>query len=654
MKRSRAKAVGLGLALIAGSLVAGAVAAADGDWHAPGQPPAAVEANPGAPALLPPALRAAPPNPDTGPIWIPVQSSAVQQPAVAPASGAAPAPVLSAVPALPAPPTPPPQTQSPPQPGPIQWASASETAVGPRAATGDASQIPAIPVLPDATAPSAAQPPAQLNAPVAQPVPLPLPQPANQPMPQRPRVSDDLPQPNMGEPPAGSPLPFPRPVDQSPAPLEPQPGLQPAALQPPPSDQACPPGTTAPLKMAPFGAPPIRLNSDFPPMRDLIQQGQMHDDLTIDGRSDGSAARFFVSGEYLLWWVPGFAVPVLATTNSNTALNGYLGQPGTTAIIGPGSLNDSTRSGLRVRAGMWFDDCESCGIDGSFFFLPRTSETTVVNSAQFPIITRPVYVPNPIPGTSTPIGENGESVAVPGILRGSVTATATSELWGADLNLRKTLFTSCDWTAIVFAGYRYLNLTEDLTMTENITVVGPGGSRISIPDPIGTRVVVQDEFRTHNDFDGGQVGFLYERRLGRWDFDARGSVALGDTYQILDIDGYQVRERPGEAPMTYRGGLLAAGPNLGQFTSNHFSVVPELTLNVGYRVTDNFRVFAGYNFLVWTDVIRPGDQIDRTVDLTFVPNAPAVPFSGQFRPRPLFAQRDLVVNGIQFGAELRW
>jgi hypothetical protein len=42
------------------------------------------------------------------------------------------------------------------------------------------------------------------------------------------------------------------------------------------------------------------------------------------------------------------------------------------------------------------------------------------------------------------------------------------------------------------------------------------------------------------------------------------------------------------------------------------------------------------------------------VDLTFVPNAPAVLPSGQNRPQPLFRQRDLVIHGIQFGAELRW
>jgi hypothetical protein len=71
-------------------------------------------------------------------------------------------------------------------------------------------------------------------------------------------------------------------------------------------------------------------------------------------------------------------------------------------------------------------------------------------------------------------------------------------------------------------------------------------------------------------------------------------------------------------------------------------------------VTPNVQVYAGYNFLYWSNVIRPGDQIDRTVDLTFVPNAPPVPPSGQNRPAPTFGQSDFWAQGVQFGVQFRW
>src|SRR5439155_11013730 len=156
-------------------------------------------------------------------------------------------------------------------------------------------------------------------------------------------------------------------------------------------------------------------------------------------------------------------------------------------------------------------------------------------------------------------------------------------------------------------------------------------------------------------FHGGQLGLAGERNWGRVSLDVRASVALGDTHQTLDIDGGQLRARPGATPMVFRGGLLATGPNLGHFTSDRFSVVPEATVNLGFWVTPAVRLYAGYNFLYWSNVIRPGDQIDRVVDVTFVPNPPlgVVP-SGQNHPQPLFRQSDLWVHGIQVGCEWRW
>jgi hypothetical protein len=450
----------------------------------------------------------------------------------------------------------------------------------------------------------------------------------------------------------------PAPADACPVP---QPEL-PAA----PPEVMYSPGVLELGKHRTFGSPPIRLSRDYPPMRDLIRKGHRHDDITImpeegpaevAGGDPGSAVapldRYFVSGEYLLWWMPGFPVPVLGTTNANPALNGFLGEPGTTSLIGPGGFIGSARSGFRVRAGAWLDDCGTCGIDGSFFFLGGRSATA---SATAPgaetLITRPVFVPNPT-GSGEAVGESGEYVALPGALGGTLTARGDSFLWGADVNLRKALCSTCNTRAEVFVGYRYLNLRESLTITENINVLGTS-PRLGMPDPVGTQAFVQDRLRTLNSFNGGQVGALYGRQWGRFDVTGRASVALGTTHQSLDIEGFQVRQRPGMAPMVFNGGLLAVGPNLGHFTRDHFSVVPEVTLNLGYRLAPGVRVFAGYNFLLWTNVIRPGDQIDRVVDVTFVPNGPPAPPSGLARPHPLFTQRDLVVQGVQFGLDLRW
>ncbi len=620
MKRFRVKAIGLGLALTAGSALA-----AEGDWRplgAPVDPPPAVVPA-GEPGLQPSAIRK-PVAKDEGAIWLPARQPAaptIRQAGVR----TEPEPVVPFVPA-----------PEPPR------------AVGPRVGGGGLGPLPAIPELPPMTAepPRATpakqpDPPAQWEPPAKPPEVVPVPRPVDPPRSVEPpkMIPPSVPEllPNWK---SANPLPAPRPVDTRPE------------LPPAPAELMYPAGALDVPKHGIFGSPPVRLSRDYPPIKDLTGHGSH--DLRITNGQVGPMNRFFVSGEYLQWWLPGYATPVLATTNANTDLNGYLGEPGTTSIAGPGAFLDSARSGFRARAGMWLDDEQSCGIDGGFFFLGNTSRSQTFGSDRFPLITRPIFAPNVIPGTNTPFGENGEAVAVPGILRGSLTVEGDSQLWGADVNARWCWKNACDSRSEVFAGYRHLNLRESLTFTENITVIGPGGNRVVIMDPLGTRIVVQDRLVTQNQFHGGQVGAAYERRWGRWDMEARGSVALGATHQILEIDGFQNRQQPGAALMTFRGGLLAVGPNLGRFERDQFSVVPEFTLNVGYSVTPNVRVFVGYNFLFWSNVVRPGDQIDHVVDLTFVPNALPANFSGQYRPRPLFKQSDLAINGIQFGLEWRW
>ncbi|AMV23201.1 hypothetical protein VT84_02250 [Gemmata sp. SH-PL17] len=635
MKRFGVRAIGLGLALTAGSALA-----ADGDWRSVGaaDPPLGVVPA-GTPGLLPTPMRKAPTK-DEGPIWLPARQPAapVQQ------VGARTEPAPVAPPSVP-------QTQPLPLP--------QSGAIGPRVSSvSDGGPAPALPPIPDVPE----QPPMR---PVTQP-PVPQPdEPQANPLP-APRASDPPPmrqpqspfnQPSWnGVNPQANPLPTPRPVDQRPIWQEEQPAPFPV-LQPAPAELMYPAGAFEVSKHNTFGSPPIRISRDYPSLSELTGRNSRDLSVVDDGANgaNGPMNRYFVRGEYLLWWMPGFATPVLGTTNANTNLNGYLGEPGTTSLLGPGAFLGSTRSGFRIRAGAWLDESQSCGIDGGFFFLGNKSASVTFSPDQFPLITRPIFAPNLIPGTDQPFGENGEAVAVPGILRGSLGVQADSRLWGADMNARWCWKNTCDSRSEIFAGYRHLNLRESLAITENITVIGSGGDRLVIPDPIGTQIVVQDRFVTRNQFHGAQVGGAYDRRWGRWDLEARGSVALGATHQILEISGFQTRQQPGGPQVAFNnGGLLAGGSNIGKFSRDRFSVAPELTLNLGYAVTPNIRVFAGYNFLYWSNVIRPGDQIDHVVDLTLVPNAPAVGFSGQFRPRPLFKQSDLAINGVQFGLELKW
>ena len=399
-----------------------------------------------------------------------------------------------------------------------------------------------------------------------------------------------------------------------------------------------------PVRHGVFGSQPVRLSKDNY-FRDLFGLDLLtHNPNPIKILPDSGSPDdlLFVQAEYLLWWANKPNIPVLATTNS-LGQPGFLGQSGTRSLLGPGTFGPGLRDGFRIRAGGWLDDCGLRGVDGGFFFLGRRSTSQSFDSGQSPVITRPFFAPNFN-------SEFGEVVAQPNLSAGRLDVTTDSFLWGADLNYRRAISRTCDGTVGLFAGYRHLNLTESLTIAESITSTGPLS-----PDPVGTKVFVRDRFETRNQFHGGQVGGFWSRKVGRFDFDTRAGVALGTTFQTVDIDGIQQRTRPGQATENFRGGLLATGPNLGRFTQNHFSVVPEFTANVGYRLTPNLRLFVGYNFLYWSNVVRPGDQIDRVVDLAQVPNPPAgVVASPNPRPLPTFQQSDFWAHGVQFGLELRW
>ncbi len=461
-------------------------------------------------------------------------------------------------------------------------------------------------------------------------------------------------------PPAESePLPLPRAVTPPKPPSKPLPQYSPPAVAPPSAPAPSPPApaarptpvaapelepwpgnvTTAPSSRGVVGSPGLTLSRDYSVL-DLFGAGLFGEDArTAVVGQPAAAHRSFAQAEVLLWWVRAADVPVLATTADGQG-TGFLGTPGTQVLLGPGTFGDTSRTGLRVRAGTLLGESGSAGLDAGFFYLGDKSSDFRVDSGQFPTIARPFFAPNFN-------REFAELVAFPGLSTGALEVRSTSRLWGADVNTRCVMCTPCDRRSEVFAGYRHLNLREDLSITEFITA-GP-----TSPDPVGTSIVVQDAFRTRNQFHGGQVGYAFARRYGALEFDGRLSVALGVTHQEIEIAGFQTRTRPGQGTENFTGGLLAAGPNLGTFTRNVFSVAPEATFNVGLRLTDRLKTYVGYNFLAWSNVVRPGDQIDRTVDLSFVPNGPRVPLSVN-RPLPTFQQSNLWAQGIQFGVEYRW
>ena len=152
-------------------------------------------------------------------------------------------------------------------------------------------------------------------------------------------------------------------------------------------------------------------------------------------------------------------------------------------------------------------------------------------------------------------------------------------------------------------------------------------------DP-GTSLTSSDHFGTQNRFYGGQIGCAGGVRHGR---PVRGRYGQGRPWRhggigqhrggLRRFDGLSRACAVVHAP----GGFFAQpGTNIGHYSQDRFAVVPEMGVNVGYDITCWARVFVGYTFMYISDVARPGNQINPTVNpsqlLAFAPfGAPRQP-----------------------------
>jgi hypothetical protein len=377
--------------------------------------------------------------------------------------------------------------------------------------------------------------------------------------------------------------------------------------------------------------------------------------LFADGGTD---SRFWFRGEFLAWWVKSAGVPPLLTT-SRTPLPatdnniGALGRSDTVLLLGGKQLDEQFRPGGRFAFGGSFDPCGIRGFDGSVFFTGGRTNRFEATDAQYPELFRPFFAANAgIPGISNQPGEYREIVfSVPAGVGGRFDAQTDSFFWGADLNARRNVFRGCTSHADAFVGFRYLHLDEELRISE-FSRIDHFNSLVGIP--VGSTLTVRDRFKTENDFYGGQIGIDYEYQRDRWSIGLRSSVALGDSHERLSVAGTQVVSVPGANPQVFNGGLLALDSNSGTRHDNRFAVVPESTLRVGYKMTERIKVTAGYDFLYWSNVIRPGDQIDRIIDVNRVPNFRTGSAVAEVRPAPLFNTTDFWAQGINVGAEFTW
>ncbi|MCC6417664.1 MAG: BBP7 family outer membrane beta-barrel protein [Gemmataceae bacterium] len=349
----------------------------------------------------------------------------------------------------------------------------------------------------------------------------------------------------------------------------------------------------------------------------------------------GPLGRSWQRAEYLLWWIKDSELPPLATANVSGASVATLDHEATAVVVG-GDLDNLDRSGGRFTVGFALDPAQTVGLEGTYFFLG--SRTTTVGPFS-----------NGGPGTPalgvpffdlTTGTEQAVLAAFPGFASGNVAVSATTRLQGVEANGVVSLWWRPSFQLEGLIGFRYLEVNEGLQVA--FQSQRSGGS--------GTGLSSADQFDGHNRFYGGQVGLRAELRKGPVFLNLAGKVALGDAVQVVRIAG---ASRTGGTPRA--GGIFALPTNSGRFERDAFAVVPEGSVRLGVFVNPRTRLYVGYDFLYLSDVVRPGDQIDRRLNPTQIPvYTRGGTLLGTARPQFSFQDTDFWAQGMVVGLEYRY
>ncbi len=366
-------------------------------------------------------------------------------------------------------------------------------------------------------------------------------------------------------------------------------------------------------------------------------------------------AHGWVSAEYLLWYSSGMRVPVLASTGDAVAgAGGAVGTSGFASLFGGDDILDEDRSGARVRFGSWLQRFPGWGIEGEYVGLSQeTSDFFSRPGGTDPLLARPYF-------DVTTGSENSVVVSTPPNHTGSLDILVASDFDGGAFRVRHQLTSSqgCGYSELCCqtiptssrldktVGYRFWELDESITI-DHTSVVADNA------------FAVRDLFSTRNQFNGAELGFLWQARRGWWSIDTLMRLGIGNVRQTVTIEGTTVITPPGGAAVTNLGGILALpaanGGNIGSYEQDKFTMVPELGVTLGYQMTKRVRLTAGYSLVYFGNVVRPGDQIDRALNPNLFPSLAANPtVTVPNRPQFNFVETDYWVQGLSFGGEFRW
>jgi putative beta barrel porin BBP7 len=380
--------------------------------------------------------------------------------------------------------------------------------------------------------------------------------------------------------------------------------------------------------------------------------------------------RLWLSGGYILMWPKHSPIPPLVTTGVEGEPPGAIGQPDTAVLVG-GHVEYPGFSGLRLSGGYAIDDLKRHAIEAGYFMLGRRERvyTFASDAGGNPAISRPFFAqPDPALFPDLFPGEDIHSVSRPELFSGSVRVGMKLEMMGAEVNCTHSLVDVGPLAVDALLGGRWVYLREELDIRDRTLSIGGdlffNGEPLGVFNPdtetidsTGFAVSTHDHVRTTNHFYGAQIGLRGEYNCDCWYFGGKLKCAIGATHHTVEVDGDTTAIFPDGTTAQTQGGVLALATNIGKRSSDSFAVIPEVELNVGVYLNERVRVYAGYNFMYWSSVVRPGEQLDHTINPAFLPTADPLAFGSSTTPafpRPLLQKSDFYMHGITTGIEVHY
>jgi len=346
---------------------------------------------------------------------------------------------------------------------------------------------------------------------------------------------------------------------------------------------------------------------------------------------------FWEKAEYLYWQIESMPEPApLITTGTNPVLGG----DGTIVLLGGRDFKMEPRQGGRFAAGCWFDDCYIYSAEASYMFLGRDSKTQKIKSKGFigsPLLAFP-YI------NAENSQESIANISLPGVFSGTAILKATNYMQGAELNGMMRLDYCEEIDLEVLAGFRYWNFYEAMSFETNSPFITP---------PIDV-FKTKDKFNAHNSFYGAQLGMTAQYQRNCLLLKVKGKLALGAMCEDIDIHGKLFTNdfNGFGSVQSFPAGYLGMPTNNGPHSCTRFAVIPEINIDLGYQVTCLIKVQIGYTFLYVSNVLRAGNQIDRTINTTQAPAISGIASTavvGVKRPKPLLKASDLWAQGLNIG-----